>query len=54
MGIRHGRAGRAIGEVAGTPLMIALLRAVVLAAIVGALIMFGLPAVLALGAAAAP
>lgn len=48
-----GRGGRQIGELAGTPLFLAFLRAVVLAAIVGALIMFGLPAVLAMGAAAA-
>lgn len=46
------RGGRPLGEMAGTPLFIAVLRAFVLAAIVGALIMFGLPAVLAMGAAA--
>jgi len=40
-------------EPAGVSIMVPLVRAVVLAVVVAALIMFGLPAVLAMGAAAA-
>jgi hypothetical protein len=42
----------AAAESQGTPIFVSLLRAVVLALVVGLLIMVGLPAVLALGAAA--
>ncbi len=42
----------AAAESQGTPIFVSLLRAVVLALVVGLLIMVGLPAVLALGATA--
>jgi multisubunit Na+/H+ antiporter MnhC subunit len=48
----RGRTITAMNQAARSPLLIPLIRAVVLAAIVVALIMFGLPAVLAIGAAA--
>lgn len=51
-GIRRGRAVPTAADTHGTPIFVSLLRAVVLALIVGTLIMVGLPAVLALGAAA--
>jgi hypothetical protein len=41
----------AAAESQGTPILVSLLRALVLALVVGLLIMVGLPAVLALGAA---
>lgn len=50
-GIQRGRAVPAAAS-QGTPIFVSLLRALVLALIVGTLIMVGLPAVLALGAAA--
>jgi hypothetical protein len=51
-GIQRGRAVPAAAASRGTPIFVSLLRALVLALIVGTLIMVGLPAVLALGAAA--